>query len=93
MAAKVIRLQLEKGWHEAPREAGSRLIIQKKRKIADKYYSLNDLAKRFQCGYDLLYKAVRRQELVAEVVGKSYRTTEEAVVQYLDFCRARKRLG
>lgn len=85
-------IHMKKDWWKETREPASSVVIQKKRKLADKYFSLGDMAKRFQCGYDLLYKAIRRKELEAEVVGRSYRVSEEAVEKFLDLCR-RKKLG
>lgn len=84
-------VRLDKEWWKKEREPSEALVIQKKRKLAERYFSLHDLAKRFQCGYDLLYKAVRRKELEAEVIGKSYRVSEEALEKFLDLCRKKKR--
>ena len=84
-------VRLNKEWWKKEREPGDSLIIQRKRKLAERYFSLHELSKRFQCGYDLLYKAVRRGELEAEVVGKSYRVSEEALERFLDLCRKKKR--
>lgn len=83
-------VHLDKEWWKKERKPSSELTVRKRRKLADKYYSLGEMAKRFQCGYDLLYKAIRRGELEAEVIGRSYRVSEEAVEKYLLLCRRKK---
>lgn len=90
--AKVVRI-VDREWWKVEREPSSAIVIQKKRRLAPKYYSLDQISKRFACGYDMLYKAVRKGELEAEVLGSSYRVSDEAVERFLDLCRKKKRLG
>lgn len=86
-------VQLNKDWWKVERKPATEVTVQKKRKLADRYYSLDQMAKRFQCGYNLLYKAVQRGELQAEVIGRSYRVSEDAVERFLDLCRKKKQVG
>lgn len=83
-------VKMQPSWFKKRREAGESVTIQKRRKLAEKYYSLNEIAKKFSVGYDLLYKAIRRGELDAEVIGRSYRVSEESVQNYLTLCREKK---
>ncbi len=90
--SKVVRLN-NRDWWKVEREPATAIIIQKKRTLAPKYYSLHDLCVRLNSGYDRLYKAVRKGELEAIVVGASYRVSDEAVERWIDLCRKKKRLG
>jgi excisionase family DNA binding protein len=83
-------VQLNKDWFRTQREVGAAAVVPKRQKLAPRYYSLSEMAQRFQCGYDLLYKAIRSRELEAEVVGRSYRVSEEAMEKYLTLCRKKK---
>lgn len=90
--SNIIKLR-NTNWTLEPREPSAPVVIPKKQKLADRYHSLAQMAKRFSVGYDLLYKAVRRKDLEAVVIGRSYRVTEEAVQKFLDLCGHKKRLG
>lgn len=86
-------IQLDKKWWEQQRKPSAPPVVQKKRKLARQYFHLRELAERFHCGRDVLYKAITRGELEAEVVGVSYRVSLEALNRYLDLCRRKKRIG
>ena len=84
----VIKMKTE--WWKTPREPGKAQAHPRGRKLAVRYFSLTEWSARLKCGYDLLYKAIRRGELESEVVGRSYRVSEEAMERYLDLCRKKK---
>lgn len=87
-------IELKKGWWKEERKPATDLAIKRpSRRLGSKYYSLRSMAAKFEVGYDSLYKAARKGELAAEVVGRGWRVTEEAMRDYLDLSRRKKGLG
>jgi len=84
---------MSKEWWKAERKTGEFPVLPKRGKLAAQYRALQYWAIRFDCGYDLLYKASRKGDLEVVYVGRSLRASEEGVRAYLDFCRKRKGLG
>ena len=82
---------LDKEWWKQEREPAVEMVITKKRKIASKYFSVKEVSARFGVSADRVYDYIWSGELCADVFGKGYCISEEALQDFLNNCAQKKR--
>jgi excisionase family DNA binding protein len=89
--ARVIKL--EKGWWQKRREPVTEPVTfePRKRKLSNKYFTVKELATRFNVSVDVFYEAIRDGHLRAETLGRIKRISEEDLQDYLDARASKKR--
>lgn len=87
-------IHLSNDWWMDDRKPAKDLVIKSKRtKLPAKLYTVKEMAERLNVGIWGLYDAIKLRELKAEVVGKRFRISEEAMLDYLDLCSQKKRIS
>ena len=86
-------VMLDKDWWKTERVPSKELVLKKPAKLSERYFSIKEVMRRFSVGYDLIYKAIVKGDLYAEAVGRSYRISEQAIQDWLELCRRKKRLA
>lgn len=92
---KITRSKDESPWWQTSRKPSSaptgQVVVKKRRPLSDRYHSVKEVADRFGVGTHLIYGLIDAGKLQAEVIGRTYRISQEALEEYLD--SARKKLG
>lgn len=82
MSTKMVRLTSD-WWREEREPAKSVAVRPARPKLSAKYYTPDQLAERFQTSLDPWYDAIRSGDLIADKIGRLWRISEEALLDYL----------
>lgn len=88
----VINLMDKDWWKEERKPSDQIVYVKRKRGLADKYYTVKQAAEKLSISIDVIYDAIAKREIESQRIGKrGHRISEEALLQYLDFCNLRHR--